>query len=262
MKKTTLLFITLLAAFGFAQTKSTGVLNLNANMTAKIDLNQTTSTVTLTITNLASSWFGLGFSATTTTPGNGMPANVDAVVMRSATNFSDSMTQSSGSGNPNTDATQNWTVTSNTVSATIRTVVATRPFNTGDANDYVFNYSSTSLNLIYASPGSGDFTIQYHGGAPNRGHVVAPLTVLGVEDFSLSASSVYPNPSNGEFLVKTKTSLQKINIYTQTGAFVKTVSVEDSSEAVEVNVKGVQKGIYLIELVNENEKSWKKVIIK
>jgi len=261
MKKITLLFLLpFFSTIGYAQVKSTGVININANMTVKIDLNQSTSIVTLTITNESSSWFGLGFSAGVTVPGAGMPSSVDAVVMRSATNFSDSMTLATGT---NIDATQNWTLDSNTVSGLIRTIVATRAFNTGDANDYVFNYSSTSLNLIFASPGSGNFAVQYHGGSPNRGHVVAPLTVvLGVEDFSLNATQIYPNPSNGNFLVKTKTNLQTINIYTHTGALVKTINVEDASNAVEVNVSGLQTGVYLIELLNDTEKSWKKIIVK
>lgn len=261
MKKITLLLFILSSTIASSQIKTTGVLNLNSNITAKFDLNQATSKVTLTVTSLASSWYGIGFNATATVPGDGMPPLVDAVVLRSATNFSDSRTRSTGSGNPDIDATQNWTVVSNDVSGTIRTIVATRDFNTGDTNDYTFDYNSTSLNLIFASPGSGSFSVQYHGGDTNRGHVVAPLTTLGVEDFSLNATQIYPNPSNGEFLVKAKTTLQKINIYSQTGAFIKSVEVNNETDNPEVNVKGLQTGIYLLELVNETEKSWKKIIV-
>lgn len=261
MKKITLLLITILSTYSFAQIKSTGVLNLNSNISAKIDLNQANSTVTLTVTSLASSWYGMGFSATTTVPDDGMPPLVDAVVLRSASNFSDSRTRSGGSGNPDVDAMQNWTVVSNDVSGTTRTIVATRPFDTGDSNDYVFDYNSTSLNLIFASPGSGTFSVQYHGIAPNRGHVVAPLTALGVEDFSLNATQIYPNPSNGEFLIKAKTTLREVNVYSQTGTFVRTIKVEES-DTTEVNINGLQTGVYLLELVNDTEKSWKKVIVK
>ena len=88
-----------------------------------------------------------------------------------------------------------------------------------------------------------------------------PLSTLGVEDFSLRATQIYPNPSNGEFLIKAKTTLSQVNIYSQTGAFVKTVKVEESSDATEINVKGLQTGVYLLELVNATEKSWKKIIV-
>ncbi len=261
MKKITFLLFILSSTIASSQIKTTGVLNLNSNITAKFDLNQTTSKVTLTVTSLASSWYGIGFNATATVPDDGMPPLVDAVVLRSATNFSDSRTRSTGSGNPDIDATQNWTVVSNDVSGTTRTIVATRDFDTGDPNDYTFDYNSTSLNLIFASPGSGSFSVQYHGGDTNRGHVVAPLTTLGVEDVSLRATQIYPNPSNGVFLIKAKTTLEKINIYTQTGAFVKTIEVNSTTDNPEVNVNGLQTGVYLLELVNSKEKSWKKIIV-
>ncbi len=260
MKKITLFFFILSSTIASSQIKTTGVLNLNSNITAKFDLNQATSKVTLTVTSLASSWYGIGFNATATVPDNGMPPLVDAVVLRSATNFSDSRTKSTGSGNPDIDATQNWTVVSNDVSGTTRTIVATRDFNTGDSNDYTFDYNSTSLNLIFASPGSESFSVQYHGGDTNRGHVVAPLSTLGVEDFSLNATQIYPNPSNGEFLIKAKTTLREVNVYSQTGTFVRTIKVEES-DTTEININGLQTGVYLLELVNDTEKSWKKVIV-
>ncbi len=256
----------MITSFVIAQTKTTGVVTLNANMTAKIDLNQTTSIATITITNPSTSWFGLGFNSSVGVAGNGMPALVDCVVMRSATDLSDSQTRPgppNGNGNPNIDvAPNNWTVVSNVDAGGTKTIVATRAFNTGDTADYVFNYADTSLNLIYASPASGTFGVAYHGGAPNRGFVNAPMSVLGVEDFSLKASSIYPNPSNGTFRIQTKTALTKVNVYGQTGNFIKTIDVKDNSQDVEVNLKGVATGIYLLELQNETDKSWKKIVVE
>jgi hypothetical protein len=227
MKKITLLLITLSGLVGFAQQKSTGVVSLNSNMTAKIDLDQATSTVTLTITNLASSWFGLGFEAVPSTPGDGMPALVDVIVMRSDTNFSDSRTRSTGAGNP----------------------------------DDVFDYNSTALNLIFTSPGSGDFTVNYHGAGSNRGHFTAPLSVLGIEDFSLEASKISPNPSNGNFVIESKSSLDAINVYSQTGALIRSIDGNDSV-TLEINLSDLTQGVYFLELKNETDKSWKKIVIE
>jgi hypothetical protein len=72
---------------------------------------------------------------------------------------------------------------------------------------------------------------------------------------------IYPNPSNGLFTVKAKSALKMINIYAQTGSFVRSIHVTDS-ESMEVNVEGLATGIYLIELQNDTDKSWKKVIIE
>ena len=61
-------------------------------------------------------------------------------------------------------------------------------------------------------------------------------------------------------MIKTKTGLDKIDVYTQTGAFVKTIEVKSTTET-EVNVEGLSTGVYLIQLQNSTEKSWKKVLI-
>lgn len=102
-------------------------------------------------------------------------------------------------------------------------------------------------------------TLAYHGNNPHAPQVLS-RTALGVEDFSLNASSIFPNPSNGNFTVKAKTALSEINVYTQTGAFVKTV--KGGEEGAEVNVSGLSTGVYLLELKNETDKAWKKMIVK
>ena len=242
----------------FSQTKSTGIVALSSNLGVKLDLNNTTSVATLTIASQENSWYGLGFGTTGIPQGNGMPVGTDCIVLRSASNFSDS--KMTGNNNPSIDALQNWTVVSNTTANTVRTIIATRPFNTGDVNDYVFNYAATAIDFVYASPGNGTFSVAYHGGS--RGYGSGTLTVLGTEDFSLNATSIFPNPSNGSFNVQTKTSLNAINIYSQTGQYIKTVDVQDKSNKVAINVNGLSTGIYLIELKNETDKSWKKVIVE
>lgn len=260
--KTKLLLSLLLTNFlGFAQTKTTGNVVLNSGLTIKLDLNNTTSTATLTTVSASGSWFGFGWGAPGIPVDQGMTVGTDCIVLRSATNFSDS--KFTGNNNPTVDGTQNWTVVSNTVNtvAATRTIVATRPLNTGDANDFVFDYAATAIDFVFAAPSSGNFSVSYHGSS-NRGHASANFTTLGVEDFSLNATSIFPNPSTGEFKIQTKTNLDQINVYSQTGQFVKTIDVTDKSNNLDINVKGLSTGIYLIELRNETEKSWKKVIIE
>jgi hypothetical protein len=85
---------------------------------------------------------------------------------------------------------------------------------------------------------------------------------LGVDDFGLKASSISPNPSNGNFTIETKTGLDQINVYSLIGTLIQTIEVKDKSNTVEVSLKNLQSGIYLIELQNDQEKTWKKIIIK
>jgi len=260
MKKITLFTFMFLIQVGFAQIKSTGLITMNENLSAQLDLNQANSTVTLTLINPANSWFGLGFSTNTLIEGEGMPALVDCVVMRSTTDFSDSRTRSSGTGNPDIDASQDWTLVSNTVSEGIRTVVATRAFSTGDSNDVVFNFNDTSISLMYASPNSGNFSLVYHGSGSNRGIVNAPLTLVGVDDFSLNSLQVYPNPSTGLFYLKSKVSIDQVNLYSQTGAFIKRLSFDKESFET-ISISNLSSGIYFLEILSSDEKVWKKVII-
>lgn len=253
--------ITLLLSLLFlslqAQQKSTGTINLSSNMRANINLNNATSTVTLTLSGPNDRWFSLQFGSFT----GGMQAGTDVVYWNNTT-LVDAKHVGIGSA-PTTDAINNWTLvtnTNNSPSAGLRTLVYTRPFNTGDANDYTFNYADANIDLAWASMNSATFSLGYHGGT-NRGVLLNTGTTLDTAKFSLDNSQVYPNPSNGNFTIKTETYLTKVNVYTLTGAFVKTIDVEDNSENAAVDVKGLQTGVYLIELQNENEKSWKKIIV-
>jgi len=102
--------------------------------------------------------------------------------------------------------------------------------------------------------------LSYHGNT-NRGVFLDITFTLGTESFSLKDSQLYPNPSNGDFTIETKTHLNKINVYSHTGIFIKTVEVKDFSESVVLKINGLQSGVYLLELQNDTEKSWKKIIV-
>ena len=153
-----------------AQTKSTGVVSLNNLMTLKIDMNSTNSTVTLTLTGPDNKWFGIGFNAF-----GAMANGTDCLYY--STSLVDSVI--TGQGAPTTDASNEWTVSSNTVSGTTRTLVLTRSF-AGGTGDYTFAYNSNSLNIIWAY-GSGLTMVQHAGTA--RGSSNLGFT-LGVDDFT------------------------------------------------------------------------------
>jgi len=245
--------ITLLLLLGIsmlsAQQKSTGVVTLSTNMSANLTLDSGTSIATLSLTGPNDRWFALQFGSFT----GGMEAGSDLVDARHV-----------GVGStPTTDATNNWTITSNlnnSPSAGLRTIVATRAFNTGDVNDFTFNFSDTSIDFAWARMSSATYGLAYHGGA-NRDVTLDRTFTLGTESFSLNDSQLYPNPSNGNFTIIAKTNLTKINVYTITGGFVKSIEVTDNAINAEINVSGLETGVYLVELQNDLEKTWKKVIV-
>ncbi|WP_345093738.1 T9SS type A sorting domain-containing protein [Flavobacterium chungnamense] len=253
MKKITFLLFALACFKGFSQSKSTGVINLTSNMTANFTLNNTTSKVTLVLTGPSDRWFALGLGVDS---GFSMSAG-DVVV------YSTSLTDRNYVGfvAPANDASQDWTTITNTVASGIRTLTLERALTNADTNDFQLPYASTnSINLAWARSASATTTLASHG-TGNRGFATGSFTTLGKEDFSLNATSIFPNPSSGEFSIKTKTNLSKVNVYSQTGALVKTIDVTDESNEVEIKVSGLQSGVYFLELQNDSEKSWKKVIV-
>lgn len=252
MKKITILLFFVLSFSGFSQSKTTGVINLTSNITANFTLNSVTSKVTLVLTGPSDRWFAMGLGVVS---GFGMSAG-DVVV------YTTSLTDRNfvGTAAPATDSSQGWTTNSNDVVSGVRTLTLERALTNSDANDLQLPYASTnSIDLAWARSSTATTSLAYH--SSNRGFATGTFTTLGVEDFTLNATSVYPNPSSGEFYIKTKTNLSKVNLYSQTGALVKTINVTDDSKQVEVTVSGVQSGVYFLELQNDSEKVWKKVIV-
>ena len=244
MKKKLQLIVLLFSTnFGFAQF-TTGEVTLDGTFTAKIDTNA--SGVTLTLKGPDTTYLAIGFG------GNTMSTARDMFIWNNTLNRDYS---SSGQFTPTVDsaANQSWTVTDNVVSG-MRTVIGTRAL--VSSGDFTFANNNTNIAIIWAQ-GSGTI-LNYHSA---RGAASLSRTTLGVEDFSLNATSIYPNPALGAFYIKTKTNLSKVNLYNQTGALVRTIKVTDYSKEVELSVSNVQAGVYFLELQNDSEKSWKKVIV-
>ena len=254
MKKITFCVLLLVNGLGFSQqTKTTDVVTIVNDLTVELSLNNTSQIATITIVGPSDRWFAAKLGSFT----SGMQTGSDVYYYAGTTLIDGSQT---GNG-PVADAVQNITVLSNTVSGGLRTIVATRPFSTGDANDYTFAFSDMSIDISGAHGSSSSNALAYHG-SNRSSNLNTPLTVLGVDDFTLNASKIYPNPSKGLFTVESKTALDKINVYSQTGALIKTFELADHSlDKFEVNLQGFQTGVYLLELQNTTEKTWKKILI-
>lgn len=255
MKKITLCFLLLLGFVGFSQQKTTEMVDFLTNLKASITLENSTETVTLTLSGPSDRWFALTFGEFNN-PG-AMNSGND-VVYYDGTTLVDA-TQLGEGVEPDMDDVNSWTVISNTVTEETRTIVATRPF-VAEATDYTFIFSNNTLNLAGAHGASPGFSLAYHqDNRFNAGSV--PLTTLGIEDFSLQATQIFPNPSSGNFTIKIKTSLEQIAIYSLAGTLLKTIETSGTSDVVEIDLQNLQTGTYLVELKNEKEKSWKKIII-
>ena len=173
MKNKSLLFILLLfSQWSFSQTYTTGVVNLSStaglSMSVKLDIN---TNVTMTLTGPSGRWFALGFDASAMAGGTDV-VGVHAVGL--LPNFDAYLT---GYGAPASDPQQDWTITSDQVTAGVRTIIATRALNTGDANDHVFTAGPGTISLIWARGNMASFSYAYHGSG-NRGIVNATFSLL------------------------------------------------------------------------------------
>ena len=254
MKKITFLFYFLATFYSWAQGYSTGTISLNNTagvaMTAKIDVN---TLVTLTLTGPSNRWFALGFGASS------MTAGTDVVVCHANTvalpSFDRYLT---GFAAPVSDGTQHWTVTSNTVSGSVRTIIATRALNTGDANDYTFSSNPNPISLIWAYGSTANsYTLSYHGG---RGVTSANFT-LGNNDFVLSEFMMYPNPAKDYVTIDLSdlTSNATVFIYDYLGRLVKKELLNTTSSRLETS--NLQKGTYIVKVDSDNGLASKILIV-
>ena len=170
MKKTLLILFLTTSISLFAQSFSTGTQTLLSGLTANINIDADTEITTLTLTGPSNAWFAIGF-------GNLDMGGTDVFRTNGSTIVD---AYSSGNALPAQDATQDWTLVTNTVSGSNRTIVATRANNTGNSDDHIFSASAGSLSVIYAKGSSTSYA--YHGG--NRGFTTLSVT-LGISENKL-----------------------------------------------------------------------------
>jgi hypothetical protein len=240
--------------------KSTGVITLGDKMTAKIDLNLTTSIVTLTMTGPSDRWFGLGFNTQIMKYLNG-----DVVIMTN-TQLGDRHLGTSY-GTPQLDAIQNWTLISNIVDNGVRNIVATRPFVGDGIYDYDFTSTVTSINLIWAYPFAARFEPAdfFRHSNDTKGVATATFATLDNADLStINKISLSSNPSTGIFTI-TKDKLvviSSINVFDENGKLIKEVQTNFDSASIPIDLSKLAKGYYFMEIANKYDKTVKKIIIE
>ena len=251
MKKTLYALFLGISSLYYSQAYTTGTVTLGSTgMSVKIDTNP--NTVTLTLSGSSTAYLAIGFNA------SNMGGSCDGFIYNSTAKTDYKIGSYS---TPSADATQNWTVSSNTVSGTTRTIVATRPLSDGDSADYTFTNNGTSLNIIYAKGGST--TLSQHGGsASSRGAKALTFSAaLGVDDtnFTKNKILVYPNPAKDYFSIQNKENISSINVFNTVGEKVKSFNpVEDRYPT-----NDMKKGVYFIEITTkDNQKSYEKIIIE
>lgn len=212
---------------------SSGTVNLSdASMTVKLDTNTTTATITLT--GDSNSMLGIGFGT------SGMANGSDGFIFNSSSNRDYTFT---GFSNPSADPVQNWTETSNTVTGSTRTVVATRTL-AGGPGDFAIPNAAGTINIYYARS-EGSTGLGYH--SQNRGYETLNMApTLGTSDFAEGSkkSMIYPNPAKEILYFKNPNLIEFIEVFDVTGKKLKSLKFENQR----INISKLSSGIYYLEI--------------
>ncbi len=246
MKKTLLALSLALANLAWAQFSS-GTVNLPAtSMTVKLDT--TPSGVTITVTGDSNSMMGIGFGTVGMAPGS------DGFIYNSSANRDYTFI---GMTTPNADAAQDWTETSNTVSGSTRTVVATRSL-TGGAGDFAIANAAGTINIFYSRK-SGGTSLGYHDAG--RGYATLTMTAATLSTNEIAANSkkvnLYPNPAKSTVNFKNADKIKSVDIFEASGRKVLSVKPEGES----ISIENLRSGSYYLEIqLKDGSTSYEKLI--
>lgn len=265
MKKIVLFSFLIFTISFYAQNKSTGLVLLDGTMSLQMDLDISNSKVYLTLSGPSDRWFALGLNSNT------MAANVDCIVMTSDITFTDSHFPG-GYFAPLADAENNWVLTENNVTNSIRTIKAFRNFISSDSSDFTFTNSLNSLDVIWAYSYNPIYELydplnSGHGG-DNYGHVTLSFSDLSTNQINCSSYvlNMSPNPVNDELTIVPNNisfPLIEIKLYDSNYkvVFNKTYTTFNLNQ-IKIPFTTLSDGIYFILSKMDSFESIKKIIVK
>ncbi len=248
MKRITLLIALISMCFMNAQV-STGTINFAAGYSGQIDIDD--AGVTVTLIGPEDLWLGIGFGVNSMTSG-------EDIISIDDSGFQDRQFLGIGA-TPSIDPNQDWTVVTNTTAGGQRTLVVTRDLTGNDANDFEFDPSDTTIQLVWAR-GNNTFIFGNHGSG-NRDDTVAGFT-LGILDQELAQNvRLYPNPAKDNINIDLGAINyvdSSIKIYSVLGQLVTEQTLNATTTAV--NTASLPAGIYLMTITAEDASVTKRFI--
>lgn len=88
--------------------------------------------------------------------------------------------------------------------------------------------------------------------------------VLGVEDFTLLKDiTIAPNPSNGIFTIgkNNMTPINKIRVFDINAKLIQEINPDYKNESNSIDLTGLNRGLYFMEISNDNDQVVKKIVI-
>lgn len=254
MKKITFFFILSLSLFGlsFAQSYTSGPITVATDYTVQFDVDVTNDLVTITLIGPDDVWLGVSPG---TASGNSMGNLGDDAIIYHSAGLQD-RNMPAGTGTPNLDAVQNLSLASNTTSGGLRTLVITRPIDTGDSNDYVFPSTATTFPFLWAL--DNNLVLDYHNGG--RGGALANM-VLSNNDFEKEPSfTISPNPARERMNIELNPRINdaRVQVYDVLGKRIIDQNISDINSSIKVS--NWNSGVYLVRLISGNSSETKRFV--
>ena len=246
MKKITLLFYLLLFCNSFSQSTTTGEFTVTPGFTVQFDYDDTNQEVTMTLKGPSDVWLGVGMNA------QSMDYPNADVIIYSSSGLKDYYLDGDNAS-PSLD-TNNWTLLSNNVIAGERTIVASRPSNTGESTDYNFTSFVGSIPIIWAK--GSNLSFGYHSG---RGTAILPF-VLSTNDVVQKSFKVYPNPTVDELNFEFPDNVQSANVqvYNILGKQITQTQLKRTVPKLDTNAWA--SGVYVVQIITEDAVQIKRII--
>jgi len=90
-----------------------------------------------------------------------------------------------------------------------------------------------------------------------------PEIIAGINSQNLPSFNVYPNPATRKvFIDFLGQSIEQINLMDISGKVMRQIETEATERIIEIDVNDLPKGMYLLELKNEQNHNIKKLIVE
>lgn len=118
--------------------------------------------------------------------------------------------------------------------------------------------NNTTVDYVKVTWLSGVEDILYNVSSNQKLHIVESST-LSVEKHNFESFKVFPNPSNGEFNIKTNLEQYKVEVNNVLGAKVFSKFIQSNQATIDLRV--LSKGVYFLSVISENKSETKKIVI-
>lgn len=123
------------------------------------------------------------------------------------------------------------------------------------------DYTAASAQWNFPIDGTsmdGVHTITAQFGGKTYQTIFGVNTSLGMDDMDVSEFSIFPNPTSGILNIEGNTQVEKVMVYDLLGRNV--LEVSPMAEKMEIDVNGLNAGVYFVSIISEGKRMVRKIV--